>query len=147
MDITSANSVLTISPRAAGLIGAGAFTVEGYASDSAFMAEDVDVAEARMGVDGKMSVGHTPYIVKQTITLQADSPSIALFETIINAQNTLRQPIVLDSVLAIPSVQKSYVFTKGAMTRITPIPPGKRVLDPQSYEISWETVAPVPLAA
>jgi hypothetical protein len=148
MDITSANAVLTIAPRAAGLIGAGgAFTVEGFASDSAFMADDVDIAEARMGVDGKMSVGYTPYIVKQTITLQADSPSIALFEAIVGAQNTLRAPVILDQVLAIPSIQKSYVFTKGAMTRLTPFPPGKRVLEPVNYELSWELVAAVPLAA
>lgn len=148
MDITSANAVLTISPRAAGLIGSGgAFTVEGFASDSAFMADDVDIAEARMGVDGKMSVGYTPYIVKQTITLQADSPSIALFEAIVGAQNTLRAPVILDQVLAIPSIQKSYIFTKGAMTRLTPFPPGKRVLEPVNYELSWEVVSAVPLAA
>lgn len=148
MDITSANSVLTISPRTAGLIGSGgAFTVEGFASDSAFMAEDADIAEARIGVDGKASFGYVPYLVKQTITLQADSPSIALFETIVGAQNALRQPMILDAVLALPAVQKSYVFSKGAMTRLTPVPPGKRVLEPVSYELTWETVAPVPLAA
>jgi hypothetical protein len=146
VDITSANSVLTIAPRLVGLIGSGgAFTVEGFASDSAFMAEDVDVAEARMGVDGKMSVGYTPFITKQTITLSPDSPSITLFEAIIGAQNTLRQPMILDEVLSIPSLQKNYVFTKGAITRLTPFPPGKKVLEPVSYEISWELVAAVPL--
>lgn len=148
MDITSANAVLTISPRTVGLIGSGgAFTVEGFASDSAFMGEDVDTAEARIGTDGKASFGFTPYLTKQTITLQADSPSIALFEAIVGAQNTLRQPIILDQVLAIPAIQKSYVFTKGAITRITPFTPGKKVLEPLSYELTWETVAPAPLLA
>jgi hypothetical protein len=148
MDITSANAVLTISPRSAGLIGSGGvFTVEGFASDSAFMGEEVDVAEARMGVDGKLSVGFTPYITKQTITLQADSPSLPLFEAIVGAQNALRQPMILDSVLALPSLQKAYIFTKGAMTRLTPFTPGKKVLEPMNYEISWETVAPAPLQA
>jgi hypothetical protein len=129
-----------------GLIGSGgAFTVEGFASDSAFMAEDVDVAEARMGVDGKLSVGYTPYITKQTITLQPDSPSITLFEAIVGAQNTLRQPIILDAILSLPSVSRNYVFTKGAMTRLTPFPPGKKVLEPVNYEVSWEIVAGVPL--
>jgi|SRR5882724_866947 len=145
-DITSANAVLTIAPRTAGLIGSGgAFTVEGFASDSAFMAEDVDVAEARIGVDGKASFGYTPYLTKQTITLQADSPSITLFEAIVGAQNTLRQPMILDQVLSIPSLAKNYVFTKGAMTRLTPFPPGKKVLEPVSYELTWEVVAAVPL--
>jgi hypothetical protein len=146
VDITSANAVLTIAPRLVGLIGSGgAFTVEGFASDSAFMAEDVDTAEARMGVDGKLSAGYTPYITKQTITLQADSPSITLFEAIVGTQNALRQPMVLDQVLAIPSINKNYVFTKGVITRLTPFPPGKKVLEPVSYELSWETVAAVPL--
>lgn len=145
-DITSANSVLTISPRTAGLIGSGgAFSVEGYASDDAFQADSVDIAEAMMGVDGLMSVGYTPYITKQTITLQADSPSIVLFETITSAQAALRQPMILDAVLALPSVQKSYIFKKGALTRITPFPAGKKVLQPVQYEISWEQVTAVPL--
>lgn len=147
MDITSANAVLTISPRVAGLIGIDAFTVEGFASDDAFMSETVDSAEAIMGVDGKMSVGYTPYIVKQTITLQADSPSVTLFEEILSAQNTLHQPMIVDAVLALPSVQKSYIFTKGALTRVTPFAAGKKVLQPQQFELSWEVVASVPLAA
>lgn len=144
-DITSANAVLTISPRAAGLIGAGAFTVEGFASDDAFMADAVDIAEAVMGVDGKMSIGVVPYITKQLITLQADSPSVSLFETIVGAQNTLRQPIILDAILSLPSVAKSYTFVKGGLTRITPFPPGKKILQPLQYEISWESVAASPL--
>lgn len=147
MDITSANAVLTLSPRVAGITGAGAFTVEGFASDDAFMSETVDAAEAVMGVDGKMSVGYTPYIVKQTITLQADSPSITLFETILAAQNTLKAPVFMDGILALPSVQKSYTFTKGAMTRVTPFSAGKKTLQPQQFELSWELVVAVPLAA
>lgn len=147
-DITSANAVITISPRAAGLIGSGgAFTVEGFSSDDAFMADSVDIAEAVMGVDGKASFGYTPYLTKQVITLQADSPSVSLFETIIGAQNTLRQPVILDAILSLPSVAKSYTFVKGALTRITPFPPGKKVLQPLAYEISWETVASSPLAS
>jgi len=146
-DITSANAVLTITPRVAGIVGVGAFTVEGFASDDAFMSEAVDSAEAVMGVDGKMSVGYTPYIVKQTITLQADSPSITLFETILSAQNTLKAPVIVDAILAYPSVQKSYVFTKGALTRVTPFSAAKKILQPQQFELSWELVAAVPLAA
>ncbi len=147
MDITSANSTLTVSPRVAGITGAGAFTVEGYASDEAFASETVDSAEAVMGVDGRLSAGFTPYIVKQTITLQADSASVLLFETILAAQNTLRTPIVVDAVLALPSVQKSYIFTKGVLTRVTPFSAAKKILQPVQYELSWESCVAVPLAA
>ncbi len=146
-DITSSNAVLTISPRVAGIIGVGQFTVEGFASDDAFMSETVDSAEALMGVDGKASFGYTPYLVKQTITLQADSPSVALFEDILAAQNTLKAPMIVDAILAYPSVQKSYIFTKGALTRVTPFSAAKKVLQPQQFELTWELVVAVPLAA
>lgn len=144
--ITSANSALTLSARLAGLFPAGLFSVQGYASDDAFATETVDVAEARIGVDGLMSGGYMPHLTKMTITLQADSPSIALFEILQGAQDAIKEIILLDGVLTLPSINKTYALVKGIMTRITVIPPGKKVLEPVSYEITWELVQPAPVA-
>lgn len=150
--ITSANSSLVLTPRLAGLLsgllpalaGAG-FPVQGYASDDAFATDTVDSAEARMGVDGRMSAGYLPRMTKQTITLQADSPSIKTFETLIGAQDTVREVIFLDGILTLPSIETSYALIKGVLTRLTPIPPAKRVLEPVSYELTWELVQPAPV--
>ena len=70
--ITSANSVFTIV--IAGLFPAPV-QLQGYASDKAFTTEALDLAEVQMGVDGRMTAGFVPNPTKQTITLQADSPS------------------------------------------------------------------------
>lgn len=150
--ITSANSSLVLTPRLSGnlsgllpaLAGVG-FPVQGYASDDAFAVETVDSAEARMGVDGRLSAGYLPRMTKQTITLQADSPSIQLFEALVGAQDTVREIIFLDGVLTLPAISTSYALSKGVLTRLTPIPPAKKVLEPVSYELTWELVQPAPV--
>jgi hypothetical protein len=150
--ITSANSSLVLTPRLAGslsgllpaLAGVG-FPVQGYSSDDAFATETVDTAEARMGVDGIMSAGWLPRMTKQTITLQADSPSVPLFEALVGAQDTVREVIFLDGILTLPSIGTSYALIKGVLTRTTPIPPAKRVLEPVTYELTWGSVQPAPV--
>jgi hypothetical protein len=144
--ITSANASFIITPRLAGLIGVGLFAVQGFASDDAFATDTVDSAEARMGVDGHASFGYLPRLTKQTITLQADSPSIPLFEQIVAAQDIQKEVVLLDGILTLRSVNHSYALVKGALTRITVIPPAKKVLEPVTYEITWELIQPAPVA-
>lgn len=144
--ITAANAKLTFTVRGPAGIVVGPFTVQGYASDDAFATETVDAAEAIMGVDGKMSAGFTPYIVRQTVILQADSASVALFEAWLGAQNVLRDVLFADGALSYPGLTKAYALIKGVLTRVTPMPQAKRVLQPVTYEIAWETVQPAPIA-
>jgi len=47
--------------------------------------------------------------------------------------------------LTLPSVGTSYALIKGALTRITAIPPAKRVLEPVTYEITWGQIQPAPV--
>lgn len=145
--ITAANCKFTLTVRAPGgppIVGP--FTVQGYASDDAFASETADSAEALMGVDGRMSAGYTPYIVRQPVTLQADSPSLALFDAWLSAQAALRDVLFADGVLAYPGLQRGYALVKGVLTRITPFPQAKRVLQPVTYEIAWETVQGSPIS-
>lgn len=143
--ITSANAKLTLTVTGPAGIVVGPFTVQGYATDDAFATEMVDSAEAVIGVDGFMSGGFTPYITKQQITLFPNSPSVQLFETWLGAQKALRDLLEANGVLALPGPQKAYGLVKGYLTRITPMPPGKKILQPMSYEISWEDVIPAPI--
>lgn len=150
--ITSANSSLVLTPRLSAAISAllpaiagVGFPVQGYATDDAFATDTVDSVEARKGVDGRTSFGYLPRLTKQTITLQADSPSIQLFDAIVNAQDAIQEVIELDGVLTLPSVNSSYALVQGALTRITPIRPAKRVLEPVSYELTWHAVQSAPV--
>lgn len=151
--ITNTNSSFRLIPQVGGiaasllpaLAGVG-FEVQGYASDDAFATDTVDTVEARKGVDNKASFGYLPRLTKQTVTLQADSPSITLFETLVSAQDAIQEVILLDGILALPSVGRSYALVQGALTRITPIAPGKRVLEPVTYELTWDTCTPSPIS-
>lgn len=145
--ITSANASLVLTARLAGVFPAGPFQVRGFASDDAFATDAVDAAEARMGVDGIMSGGYLPRMTPQNITLQADSPSIEGFEILVGAQDALREVIFLDGVLTLRSIGRTYALVKGLLTRITPIPPGKKVLEPVVYTITWNIIQPAPVAA
>lgn len=135
--ITSANSVLT-------LVIAGLFPapvqLQGYASDKAFTTEAIDLAEVQMGVDGRMTAGFVPNPTKQTITLQADSPSKDIFTALIQAMKTAREVFYISGTLALPSTGESFTMTRGILTNAKQIPDAQKVLQPVDYVITWESV-------
>jgi hypothetical protein len=135
--ITSANSVFTI-------VVASLFPtpvqLRGYATDKAFTTEAVDLAEVQMGVDGRMTGGYTPNPVKQTITLQADSPSKDIFTTLIQAMKTAREVFYVSGIISLPSTGESFTLTRGILTNAKQIPDAQKVLQPVDYVITWESV-------
>ena len=135
--ITSANSVFT-------LVVAGLFPapvqLKGYASDKAFTTEAVDLAEVQMGVDGRMTAGFVPNPVKQTITLQADSPSKDIFTAVIQATMAAREVFYISGSISLPSTGESFTLTRGILTNAKQIPDAEKVLQPVDYVITWESV-------
>jgi hypothetical protein len=135
--ITSANSVFT-------LVVAGLFPapvqLKGYASDKAFTTEAVDLAEVQMGVDGRMTAGFVPNPVKQTVTLQADSPSKDIFTAMIQAMKTAREVFYISGSIALPSTGEAFTLTRGILTNAKQIPDAQKVLQPVDYVITWESV-------
>ena len=135
--ITSANSVFTIVVP--GLFPAPV-QLRGYSSDKAFTTEAVDLAEVQMGVDGRMTAGFTPNPVKQTITLQADSPSKDIFTALIQAMKTAREVYFVSGAISLPSTGESFTLTRGILTNAKQIPDAQKVLQPVDYVITWESV-------
>lgn len=135
--ITSANSVFM-------LVVAGLFPapvrIEGYSSDKAFATEALPLAETMMGVDGKLSAGYTPNPVKQTISLQADSPSKSIFAAIVQATKSAREVYFLSGSIALPATGESFTLTRGVLTVTKQIPDANKVLQPVEFEITWESV-------
>lgn len=135
--ITSANSVFT-------LVVAGLFPapvqLRGYASDKAFTTEAIDLAEVQIGVDGRMTAGFTPNPTKQTITLQADSPSKDIFTALIQATKTAREVFYISGSIALPSTGESFTLTRGILTNVKQIPDAQKVLQPVDYVITWESI-------
>lgn len=137
--ITSANSVFTIAVP-------GVFPVpqqlRGYAADKAFAAEAVEVAEVQMGVDGRMTAGFVPNAVKMTVSLQADSPSKAIFSAILQAMKTAREVFYLSGTITLPSTGEVFTCTRGILTTAKQIPDAQKVLQPMDYVITWESINP-----
>ena len=135
--ITSANSVFTIVVP--GLFPAPV-QLRGYSSDRAFTTEAVDMAEVQMGVDGRMTAGFVPNPVKQTITLQADSPSKDIFTALIQAMKTAREVYFVSGSIVLPSTREVFTLTRGILTNAKQIPDAQKVLQPVDYVITWESV-------
>lgn len=137
--LTSANSILYLGV-------AGVFPVaqkiEGYATDDAFAFDTVQPAQAVMGVDGRMSAGYTPFLSIQTISIQADSPSLIVFEAYLEAMKTAREVFYCNGTLNIPSTSRKYVMSKGVLTQISPAPTARAILQPRTFQITWEDVSP-----
>lgn len=135
--ITSANSVFTIVIP--GLFPAPV-QLQGYASDKAFTTEAIDLAEVQMGVDGRMTAGFTPNPTKQTVTLQADSPSKDIFTALIQAMKTAREVFYISGSIALPSTGEAFTLTRGILTNTKQIPDAQKVLQPMDFVITWESV-------
>lgn len=135
--ITSANSVFT-------LVAAGLFPVpvqlQGYASDKAFATDALEIAEVNMGVDGRMTAGYVANPVKQTISLQADSPSRTIFSAILQAQKTAREVYYLSGTISLPSTGEAFTLTRGILSTGKQIPDAQKVLQAVDYVITWQSV-------
>lgn len=140
--ITSADSTFVISSADFAL---AATVLEGYAADAAFALDNADTAETMLGVDGKLSAGWIPRSYNQTITLQADSKSRAVFDALVAAQDVSRNVFRLNGVINLPGNQYSYTLSRGVLKNYSAMPNAQRVLQPMTFVIEWERVLPVPI--
>lgn len=140
--LTTANSSLYLSVR--NFIPVPQ-KIEGYATDDSVAMANIKPSEVVMGVDGKKSHGYVPQLKPVTITLQADSPSMVFFDTIINAQDAAREVLTFDGLLTLPGVGTKTTIINGTLTDYTPAPTSKKTLQPRTFEITFEAANTVPV--
>ncbi|SRR5579871_675827 len=140
--LTSANAKIALSVP-------GVFPVpvplQGFATDDAFDTENVAPNETLMGVDGKLSGGYTPYPVKLKIVLQANSPSNIFMDQWRQAMDQATDAFPCNLSIVAPSLGKVFTFTNGFLTGDMPTPPGKKIFQPQTYELTFESVTSAPV--
>lgn len=124
--LTVANSTLSLTVEG---LYPQAQRIQGYAADDAFDFENVENGEYSMGIDGKLSAGFVFNEIPFTFTLQADSPSLAIFEQVYQYEVSNRTKLALNLTLALPSVGKRYDLVTGFM-RSYKAPSGKKILQP-----------------
>ena len=135
--ITSANSQLTLS---VGGLYDSPVSIQGYAVDDAFESEAVQQSETLMGVDGVLSGGKVWIPYKMTIHLQADSPSVEIFDAWRATQDAVVDVFTANGTIILPSTGMVYSLVNGYLTMATPFPAVKKTLQPVTYEITWQTI-------
>lgn len=118
--------------------------LQGYSADDAFDTEAVENGEYSMGIDGKLSAGFVWNEVPFTITLQADSPSLTLFEQVYQYEQSNRTKLTNNLTVSLPAVSKRYDFKSGFM-RSYKAPSGKKILQPAVVVFVFQQMQVSPL--
>jgi len=121
--------------------------LQGFAADDAFAHESFEMTETRMGVDGILSAGYTPNPKKWRVIFQPDSPSILVFDNWGLAMESAKEAYPASMVITLTSINKAYQFKVGWLRGFKKLPDAKKVLEPQEYEIEWQSITPVPIPA
>ena len=140
--ITSSNAIITLTIP-------GLFAVpqqlQGFSADNVYDMGDQEIVQTSMGVDGLLSGGYVNNPIEQSFTLQSDSPSNVIFEVWASSQLQAKDIYVANGETRLPSLNRSYVSTKGYLISLPPAPSAGRILAPRRYVIRWERVTSTPI--
>lgn len=135
MDITSANAELILT--VADIFPSG-IVLQMFGTDQSYNMDAVDIAETRMGVDGKMVAGYVPVIYPVTITLEASSPSRFSLSTVWEAMKTNRKIYVCNLICTLPSVGERLSWSGGVLKNGQVVPSGQKTLGPTNWSFDFE---------
>lgn len=140
--ITGATSAYLLSVR--GLYNAPQ-PLQGFAADDVFSTEQVQSVETLMGVDGFLSGGFVFTEIKQSISLQADSDSNAIFDNWWASMRAEEDTFIADAVVRLKAIGQKWTMTRGFLTSYPPMPDAKKLLQPRKYQITWNEMSPSPI--
>lgn len=139
--LTTANAVITLTIP-------GIFSqpqqLQGFTVDDVADVDTLSVAETLMGVDGILSGGFVFNSVKYTYSLQADSPSVFVFDQWYTTEKAQREKFIANGGLLMKSLGTKWTWTKGFLQEYSPAPKVKRVAQPRVFSITWQDVQPQP---
>lgn len=114
----------------------------GFSADAAFDTEAVDIAEIVLGVDGRLSAGYVPYVIKQTYSIMPDSPTSLMFETWASAEKIAQDKFFASATIVLPATSRKYTLTRGVLTSYMAVPNAKKVLEMRAFMITWGDISP-----
>jgi len=142
MSISSPNAVITLTIP---LVLPVPVQLQGFAADDVFDTDEVELATTLMGVDGILSGGFVNSMIPWNITLQADSPSMATFETWDAAQQAVQDVFPAQANVTLTTLGRSYQMITGFLVRGKRMPDAKKTLMPRKWRIDWQRVVPIPV--
>jgi hypothetical protein len=142
--ITAADAVIT-------LLCLPVFTtgqrIQGFASDDIFDVPRQHIAEVEMGVDGYLATGYVFVVQPWNFTLQASSPSNAVFDAVKAAQDAALATYLWQGTVTGPSLGQSWDLVNGSLTDYAPAPSAARTFRPRKYDMMWQRIIPIPFVA
>lgn len=139
MSLTSANCIIMLGIP-------GVYTtpqqLQGFSADDVFDTDSVEVGETLMGVDGVLSGGWVNNPVSQNFSLQADSPSNAVFDNWYAAERTITDKYPASAVITLPSLNVKYTMVRGFLISYPIIPAARKIIQPRRFTIRWESATP-----
>jgi hypothetical protein len=81
-----------------------------------------------------------PYLSITRFMVRADSTSSLFFENWLAAQNATQSIYFATATVNIPGIKRLYDLSGGVMTRIQPLPPARKTLQPRPFEVTWASV-------
>jgi hypothetical protein len=135
-DITSANAELVLTVDN---LYPNGIVLQQASVDSFAASDNVQTAETRMGVDGKMAAGVVPNIIPLTISLEANSPSAKLLANVRQAMISNKELYRCTLTIRIPSIGETHVFNRGVLQSGNVFPAIQRVLAPTQWVFHFES--------
>lgn len=139
-DITSANSQVVVTVED---LYPNGFVLQQFSTDAMITAENMQLAETRMGVDGYMAAGVTPNIVTATINLEANSPSRRYLDNLATAQRNNLKLYRVSMLVKITATGEEYLFSRGCLQSATNLPAPQKILAPVQYTFHFERMEKV----
>lgn len=112
--ITAANSIVKF--RCAGLYDDW-INIEGAQSDAFVTFSDVTLAQTRVGADGKQAIGFIPHETTITVSLEANSRSVPVLETVYNDFIQNMEVRRCEFQISYPSVKRKQTLTGTMVTK------------------------------
>lgn len=137
--ITSADAVFTITIK--NLFNAP-ITLENWESDKAWEAQDRNISETKMSIDGKLNIGYIPSPINQTLHFSANSKSLIVFDSLATATEQMRTPYMINGELSLKGLGRKFTFSNGVLVSYAPLPDGGKTLGGRKVTLTWESIIP-----
>ncbi len=121
--------------------------IKGFAEDDVFEVPSQRIAEVQMGVDGYLATGFVFVAFPWNFTLQASSPSVAVFDAVKAAQDAALSTFFWQGAISAPAIGTSWTLVDGTLMDYAPAPAARKVFQPRKFGMLWRRILPVPAIA
>lgn len=117
--------------------------LQGWETDDAFSLSPLNVAQTKMGVDGKFHAGFIYEEYDMDLAILPDGGSILVFDAWTAYQKQIVDIIYATATIAIPAIGKKFLCEQGVLKTTQVMPSAKKILEVQKYKITWGNIQAV----